>query len=230
MAGTALVTGGAGGLGAAVTQALLDAGWRVVVAVQREGEQGAVAPHARLLHEPADLFAAETAGRVVDRAAGDEASPLRAVVHFVGGFRAGGRVHGTPVEDFEEQLRLALRPAYLVCAAALPHLVASGGGAVVCVAPRGALRPLPGAAGHVTAQAAVLAFVDALHEEYRHDGVRANTVLPSVVDTPASRRANPDADHRTWPTPAEVAAVVRFLCSEESGVVGGARVPVHGRA
>jgi NAD(P)-dependent dehydrogenase (short-subunit alcohol dehydrogenase family) len=76
----------------------------------------------------------------------------------------------------------------------------------------------------------VLAFVDALHEEYRHDGVRANAVLPTVVDTPANRSATPGAGHVGWPTPEEVARVVRFLCSRDAGVVGGARVPVRGRA
>jgi NAD(P)-dependent dehydrogenase (short-subunit alcohol dehydrogenase family) len=230
MAASALVTGGTAGLGAAVARALLDGGWRVVVALHDEGERGRLAPHERLVLEPADLFAPDSTARLAERAAGDPAAPLRAVVSLVGGFRSGGRVHQTPVEDFEEQLRLTLRPTYLVCAAAVPHLLAGGGGAVVCVSTRAALRPLPGAAGHVTSKAALLALVDALHEEYRRDGVRVNAVLPSVVDTAANRRALPDADHAAWPTPDEVAGVVRFLCSRESAVVGGARVPVHGRA
>ncbi len=230
MAATALVTGGTGGLGAAVTRALLDDGWRVVVPVHDEAERERVAPHERLQLEPADLFVADSAARVVALAAAAADAPLRAVVNLVGGFRAGGRVHQTPVEEFEEQLRLNLRPTYLTCAAALPHLLAGGGGALVCVSTRSALRPLPGAAGYVTSKAAVLAFVDALQEEYRHDGVRANAILPSVIDTPATRHAMPDADHASWPTPEQVAEVVRFLCSDASGVVGGARIPVYGRA
>jgi NAD(P)-dependent dehydrogenase (short-subunit alcohol dehydrogenase family) len=230
MGRTALVTGGTGGLGAAVTRTLLEDGWRVVVPLHDEAERGRVAAHERLVLEPADLFAATSAQHVADLAADDGDAPLRALVNLVGGFRAGGRVHQTPVEDFEEQLRLNLRPTYLACAAALPHLLAAGGGAIVCVSTRSALHPFPGAAGYVTSKAAVLAFVDALHEEYRHDGVRANAILPSVIDTPTNRLAMPDADHRAWPSPEEVARVVRFLCSEDSGVVGGARVPVYGRA
>ena len=89
-------------------------------------------------------------------------------------------MHESPVERFEAQLRLNLRPAYLVCQAALPHLTAAGGGSIVCMSSRSAVRPFKGAAGYVTAKAAVLAFVDALAVEYRDEGVRANAILPSV--------------------------------------------------
>jgi NAD(P)-dependent dehydrogenase (short-subunit alcohol dehydrogenase family) len=80
------------------------------------------------------------------------------------------------------------------------------------------------------AKAAVLAFVDVLAAEYRDDGIRANAILPSVIDTPANRRSMPDADHSRWVAPAQIAAVVRFLSEDGSGIVGGAHVPVYGRA
>jgi NAD(P)-dependent dehydrogenase (short-subunit alcohol dehydrogenase family) len=139
-------------------------------------------------------------------------------------------VHATPVEDFEQQLRLNLRPTYLVCQATLPHLQAAGGGAIVCISSRAALRPFPGASGYVVGKAAVLAFVDALAEEYRRDDIRVNAILPSVIDTPFNRRAMPDADHSTWVAPEQIAAVVRFLCEDGSQAISGAHVPVYGRA
>ena len=58
--------------------------------------------------------------------------------------------------------------------------------------------------------------------EYRDDGVRCNAVLPSVIDTPANRATEPDADHSRWVQPAEIARVIVFLCSEESAPVSGA--------
>ena len=152
------------------------------------------------------------------------------MVNLVGGFAAHGRVHETPVEDFEAQLRLNLRPTYLVCHAAVPHLLAAGGGSIVCVSSRAALRPFPGAAGYVTAKAAVLSFVQALAVEYTGDGIRSNAILPSVIDTPANRAANPDADHSRWVAPEEIAETVHFLCSPASGPISGAQVPVYGRA
>ncbi len=230
MASSAIVTGGTGGLGAAVTRAFLDAGWRVVVPVFAERERDRLPAHERLVLEPANLSQADSTNAVCALAAADPEAPLRAVVNLVGGFAEGGRVHETPVEDYEAQLRLNLRPAYLVCNASLPHLLAAGGGAIVCVSSRAALRPFAGAAGYIVAKAAVLAFVDVLAAEDRHDAIRANAVVPSVIDTPANRRASPDADHARWVAPEQIAAVVRFLCEDGSGVVSGAHVPVYGRA
>ena len=230
MASSALITGGTGGLGAAVTRAFLDGGWRVVVPVYDDAERERVPGHERLVLESADLFDPASAAAVAATAAADEAAPLRAVVNLVGGFAAGERVHATPVEDFEAQLRLNLRPTYLMCAAALPVLLRAGGGSIVCVSSRSALRPFAGAAGYVVGKAAVLAFVDALAEEYRRDDIRVNAILPSVVDTPANRRSMPDADHSRWVAPEQIAAVVRFLCEDGSQVISGAHVPVYGRA
>ena len=230
MARSALITGGTGGLGSAVTQTFLDAGWRVVVPLYDEAERERVPQHEQLVLEQADLFHPGSAAAVTAIAAGDEQAPLGAVVNLVGGFATGGRVHEMPIGDYEAQLRLNLRPTYLVCQAALPHLLAAGGGAIVCVSSRAALKPFQGAAGYVVAKAAVLAFVDVLATEYRNDDVRANAILPSVVDTPANRRSMPDADHERWVTPQQIADVVRFLCEDGSGVVSGAHVPVYGRA
>jgi NAD(P)-dependent dehydrogenase (short-subunit alcohol dehydrogenase family) len=229
MTSSVLVTGGTGGLGAAVTGAFLDGGWRVVVPIHDDAERDRVPAHERLVLEPADLLDADSARAVTALAAGDVAAPLRAVVNLVGGFAMGGRVHETPVEDFEQQLRLNLRPTYLVCQAAIEHLLA-GGGSIVCVSSRAALRPFAGAAGYVTAKAALLSLVDVLAAEYRDDDIRVNAILPSVIDTPANRRSMPDADVSRWVTPSQIAAVVRFLCEDGSGVISGAHVPVYGKA
>jgi NAD(P)-dependent dehydrogenase (short-subunit alcohol dehydrogenase family) len=227
---TALVTGGTGGLGAGVVSSFLDGGWRVVVPWIAQRELERLPGREGLTLVQADLFEPESLAGGMAEASTDEGAPLRAVVNLVGGYEAAGRVHETPIEDFERQFRLNLRPTYLVTAAALPHLMAAGGGAVVCVGTRAALRPFSGAAGYIGSKAAVLAFVQALAVEYRDDGVRANAVLPSVIDTPANRAAQPDADHSKWVDPAEIAAVIRFLCSDDSAVVSGAAVPVYGRA
>jgi NAD(P)-dependent dehydrogenase (short-subunit alcohol dehydrogenase family) len=229
MGATALVTGGTGGLGTAVVEAFLADGWRVVVPRRQPRERERVVPRAGLELVEADLFEPAAVAAAVGLAAAEPAAPLGAVVNLVGGYGGGARVAETPVEDFERQLRLNLRPTYLVTQAGLPHLVRAGG-AIVCVASRAAVQPFPKAAGYVTAKAAVLAFAQAVAVEYRHDGVRCNAVLPSVIDTPANRAAQPDADVSRWVPPAQVAAVIRFLCSEDSAPTSGAAVPVYGRA
>jgi NAD(P)-dependent dehydrogenase (short-subunit alcohol dehydrogenase family) len=224
---TALVTGGAGGLGAATVAAFLADGWRVVAPV-RPGAAGRV-PEGAVAVE-GDLSAAADVAAAIAVGAGESAAPLRAVVNLVGGYAGGAPVADTPVEEFEAMLTANLRPTYLVTAAGLPHLVEAGGGAVVCVSSRAAVAPFAGAAGYVTAKAAVLAFAGAVAVEYRKQGVRCNTVLPSVIDTPANRRAQPDADYGRWVPPAEIAQVIAFLASDASAPTSGAQIPVYGRA
>jgi NAD(P)-dependent dehydrogenase (short-subunit alcohol dehydrogenase family) len=218
------VTGAAGGLGGAVVRRLVADSWRVLAVVRgSEVVDGAVTVRADVT-DPAEV------ADVVTAAAGDPDAPLGAVVNLVGGFAPGGRVHETPVDEFEAQFRLNLRPAYVVTAAALPHLVAGGGGSVVCVSSRAALRPFAGAAGYVVSKAALLSFVDTLAVEYRDDRVRVNAVLPSVIDTPANRGAQPSADFSKWVTGEQIADVIAFLCSDASAATSGAHIPIYGRA
>jgi NAD(P)-dependent dehydrogenase (short-subunit alcohol dehydrogenase family) len=226
---TVLVTGGTGGLGAAVTRAFLEEGWRVVVPWIAERELERVEEHERLELVQADLFDPDAVARAVETAG----PSLRALVNLVGGFAIHERVHETPVEVFEEQLRLNLRAAYLACAAALPVMLNQSPptrGSIVCVSSRAARRPFPGAAGYIVGKAAVLALVDALDAEYREDGIRVNAVLPSVIDTPANRSSMPEADFETWVRPEQIGRVIRFLCSEDASITSGAHVPVYGLA
>jgi NAD(P)-dependent dehydrogenase (short-subunit alcohol dehydrogenase family) len=227
---TALVTGGTGGLGTAVVARLLDDGWRVVVPWVVERELERVQSHARLHLIQADLSDADAVAAVVEICSEEGGSPLRGVVNLVGGFAAGGRVHETPLSEFEDQLRLNLRPTYRVMHAALPRLMAAGGGSVVCVGTRAALQPFSGAAGYIASKAAVIAFAQAVAVEYRDDGVRCNVVLPSVIDTPGNRASMPNSDHDRWVKPAEIAGVIAHLLSDDSSPVSGAAIPVYGRA
>jgi NAD(P)-dependent dehydrogenase (short-subunit alcohol dehydrogenase family) len=221
-----LVTGATGGLGGAVVDVFRARGWRVVTPVRREiaAEEGVVVVPGVDAGDP------DAVARAVEVAAGDPAAPLRAVVNLIGGYAGGARVHELPLADFERQLTMNLRPTYLVTQAALPRLIAGGGGTIVCVSSRAAVAPFAGASGYITAKAAVIAFAQAVAVEYKGDGVRCNTVLPSVIDTPANRAAQPDADHSRWVQPVEIARVIHFLASDESAATSGATIPVYGRA
>lgn len=228
---SAIVTGGTGGLGAAVVTRLLEDGWRVVVPWVVEAELDRVEERPGLELVQADLFDPPAVDDVVRTAttAGEHA-PLRGLVNLVGGFAMGARVHETPIEDFERQFRLNLRATYLMTQAALVPMLEGGGGSVVCVGTRAAVQPFKGAAGYIASKAAVIAFSQAVAVEYRDDGIRCNTILPSVIDTPANRASMPKADHDRWVEPEAIAGVIAHLLSDESGPVSGAAIPVYGRA
>jgi NAD(P)-dependent dehydrogenase (short-subunit alcohol dehydrogenase family) len=236
MGRSAIVTGGTGGLGSGVVARLLDDGWRVVVPWVVEHELERVQERDGLELAQADLFDSDVVASVVSLAAGSSEAPLRGVVNLVGGFAMGARVHETPIEEFEKQFRLNLRPTYLVTAAALSHMLSGdggsggAGGSIVCVGTRAALQPFSGAAGYISSKAAVIAFAQAVAAEYKNDGIRCNAVLPSVIDTPGNRASMPKADFEKWVTPAEIAGVIAHLLSDDSRPTSGAAIPVYGRA
>jgi NAD(P)-dependent dehydrogenase (short-subunit alcohol dehydrogenase family) len=241
MARSVVITGGTGGLGAAVTRAFIEDDWDVVVPWVVPEELDRVERHDRLRLVEADLMDPASAAVVCD-AAGDR---LRALVNLVGGFAMGGRVHETPVEEFEAQLRLNLRPTYLMCAAALPVLLRAGGGAIVCVSSRAAVQPFAGAAGYITGKAAVLAFIQALDAEYKNDGIRCNAILPGLMNTPmaiegwsemtgvprdqlvAARDAQVPLGAKQG-TGWDIAYAALFLASDEAKFITGVLLPVDG--
>jgi NAD(P)-dependent dehydrogenase (short-subunit alcohol dehydrogenase family) len=227
---SAIITGGTGGLGSAVVSRLLDDGWRVVVPWVAEHELERVVTRPGLELIGADLFDPDAVAAVAALGSAEPGAPLHGVVNLVGGFAAGGRVHETPIDEFERQYRLNLRPTYLVTQAALPALLANAPASIVCVGTRAALQPFSGAAGYISSKAAVIAFAQAVAVEYKQDLIRCNAILPSVIDTPANRASMPNADHDKWVKPAEVAAVVAYLLSDDSAVTSGAAIPVYGRA
>jgi len=223
-----LVAGGTGALGSAVVRELLDSGYECTVTwiVDEERERAEAEYGDRAAFVRADLV--DPQGGADDAVAAVE--DLEAVVDLVGGFFSGPLAHETTWEDFDRMLRLNVAPAFNLACAAMPLMLERGGGSFVAVSARPALKPFAGAAAYVTAKAAVLAFVQALDADYRTKGIRANAILPSVIDTPANRAAEADADHSKRVQPAEIARVVRFLVSDDSAVTSGAAIPVYGRA
>lgn len=227
---TAIVTGGTGGLGAPVVERLLADGWRVVVPWVVERELERLSPRDGLELVEADLFDPDAVAGVVAVAGADPGAPIRGLANLVGGFAMGSKVHETPIEEFDTQFRLNLRPTYLMTQAVLRELLTGGGGAIVCVGTRAALQPFPGAAGYIASKAAVIAFAQAVAAEYKQDGIRCNAILPSVIDTPANRASMPNADHAKWVSPEAIAGVIAHLLSPDSGPTSGAAIPVYGRA
>jgi NAD(P)-dependent dehydrogenase (short-subunit alcohol dehydrogenase family) len=222
-----LVAGGTGALGQAVVHELLDSGYACTVTwvVEEERRRAEDEFGARIELIKVDLFDPDATAEAV-RSVDD----LEAVVDLVGGFASGGLVHETDPREFARMIELNLTPAFNLARAAMPLLLERGGGAFVGVSARPALRPFAGAAGYITGKAAVLAFIQALDAEYRRDGIRCNAILPSVINTPANRAQQPDADYSKWVAPEAIAKVIRFLVSDDSAPTSGAAVPVYGRA
>ena len=227
--GATIVTGGTGGVGVGVVGALVDAGHEVVVTwiMERELERFPAELRERVRLERADVTAEGDLARLVE---GCGQGGVWALVHLVGGYLDGAPVATMEMASWDHQFALNVRSAALALRAVLPGMVERGAGRAVAVGSRAARRPFAGASAYAASKAAVIALVEAASEEVRHAGVCVNCVLPSVIDTPANRAAQPDADPDRWVRPDEIGSVIAFLCSERSRAITGAAIPVYGRA
>jgi NAD(P)-dependent dehydrogenase (short-subunit alcohol dehydrogenase family) len=230
----ALVAGGTGGLGRAVSLAFLESGAQVAVTWRHEKEfltlKDAVGEGAnRLAGFDVDVTdtrqTADLANQILSKW-----SRLDVLVNTVGGYAGGIPLWELPPEIFESMVSLNLRACYALAKAAVPVLIARKSGAIVNVAAKAAWDHAAGASAYAATKAAAVALMDSLAADLMGSGVRANSILPSIIDTAANRAAMPSADFAKWPKPEDIARAVLFLSSDEARVIHGASIPVFGNA
>lgn len=230
----ALITGGAGNLGRAVTRAFLESGARVAVPFYRTDQPDALDSlkaefEGRLLPFALDLTTERGANAAVAQVM-EWAGRVDVVAHLVGGWHGGTKLADTPLEAWERMLDLNLRSAWMMAHAAIPAMVRGGGGSLVFVSSRAAREGRAGNAAYAISKGGLCTLAEAIAEEYAEEGVRANAVLPGTLDTEANRKAMPDADHSRWTPPEEIAQAILFLASGRASAVNGAAIPVYGRS
>lgn len=222
-----LITGASGGLGHAVTAEFLDAG-ATVVGTGRTAPVLAKA-NARFHGIAADLSTGSGANLAVEQATA-KAGRIDALVHLVGGFAGGKPVAETDDATWNDMMAINLHTAFYTARAALPHLIAANHGRIVAVGSRTGANPTATLSAYGVAKAGLIALIRTIALEVKDLGVTANVVLPSVIDTPASRRSDPGADYSRWVTPESIARLLVWLASEEAADINGAVIPIYGRA
>lgn len=228
-----LVAGGTGGLGRAVSLAFLAADAKVTVtyrnqeefvALRKEASAGA-AQDGLLEGVAADVTNESAVQQAVDSIIAEH-ERIDALVNCVGGYAGGKALWEIDPAEFERMLSLNLRSGYLLSRAVVPKMLERGSGVITNVASRAAVDHAAGAASYTASKAAAVAMIDSLAADLRGTGVRANSILPSIIDTEANRKAMPKADFSKWPKPEDIAKVILFLCSEEAKLIRGAAIPV----
>jgi NAD(P)-dependent dehydrogenase (short-subunit alcohol dehydrogenase family) len=226
----AIVTGGTGALGQAVTLRLLAGGASVALPYIVKAEETQLlarlpaGTRERVLTAEADVVDEAGMAGFTERVLARHRR-VDILVSLVGGFAGGGLVE-TDRATWDRMLAMNVTSAFTACRVVLPRMLAAGYGRVVLTASRAVLPPAPGVFAYTVSKAAVIAFTQALAAETRGRGVSVNAVAPSTMDTPANRAAMPDADRSSWVPVESVAETIAFLAGEAAGHVTGSIVTI----
>ncbi len=225
-----LVAGGTGGLGQAVSLAFLNAGARVIVPygvdaglVRLKNAAGEMA--SRLDGSKVDVTDEAAVKQLIEKIV-SACERLDVLVNTVGGYAGGMKLWESDAATLDKMLALNLRSGFVLASAAAKRMIEKGSGAIVNVAARAAMDHPAGLGAYAASKAAALALMDSLAADLKGSGVRVNSILPSIIDTEANRKAMPHADYSGWPKPQEIARVILFLASDDARVIHGAAIPV----
>lgn len=220
-----LVTGANGGLGTYVTQAFLDAG-ATVVGTSRKIQQSDF-NHANFTALPAEISTREGARVLVDQVVA-RFGKLDVLAHTVGGFAGGQSIVETDDATFQRMFDLNLNSVFHILRAAVPRLRKTGDGRIIAIGSRAALEPGAGVGAYSASKAAMVSLIRTVALENKDAGLTANVILPGTMDTPANRKAIPNADFSKWVRPATVASLITWLAGDAGKDVNGAVIPVYG--
>lgn len=228
----AVVTGGTGALGQAVVPLLVRRNFKVAITYIVPEEATDLEDRLDLDEDQILLRRVDTtdpeAVNVFMKETVEAFGGINVLCSLVGGWAGGRDVAETDNVRFDRMIDLNLRSTFYTLRAAIPHMLESDWGRIIAVGSKAAMDTPAGQAAFNMAKAGVAALIKSTARELEDSNVTANVILPTVIDTPATRAALPYADYVDWPTPNEIAAVIDFLASPASRVITGAAIPVHG--
>ncbi len=229
----AVVPGGTGSVGSCLVPMLVDRGFKVAVTYLIPEEATALEDRMELEEDQLIIRRADAsdpdAVATFFAEASDSFGPINVMASLVGGWAGGRDVAETSEVRLNRMLDLNLRTAWNTTRAAIP-LMSEDWGRIILMGSKHSQETPAGQAAYNMAKAAVLALSRSVATELLDTNTTCNTLLPSVINTEATRSALPYADYVKWPLPQEIADVINFLASEESKVINGGGVPVWGSA
>jgi NAD(P)-dependent dehydrogenase (short-subunit alcohol dehydrogenase family) len=223
----AVVTGSCGALGSAVVTEFADAGATVAACdiVDIESDDSLLEPQEGVSFYQADFTDESAVAETIDQIV-DDHDRIDFLLNIAGTWRGGDPIEDTDVSQFDMLFDVNLKTMFLASKHALPELQETEG-SIVSVSARSGLEGGEGDGIYRSTKASVRIMTETIAEE-NLGTVRANCVMPSVLDTPMNREMMTPSEE--WVEPAEVARVMQFLCSDAAEVTSGAAVPVYGEA
>ena len=238
----AIVTGAAGGIGAAIARAFDDRGASVVIC-DIAGNPEQVASRLRdSVGVVCDVSSEDEVDALINRTLG-EFGRLDIVVNNAGIDGVFAPLAESASETFDQVIAVNLRGAYLVMKKSIPALISSGGGSVINIASVAAVVAFAGASAYTASKAGVVGLTRVAAHEYGSSGVRVNAILPGVIETPMLadlKQSAPEmyqqikaqavamTSQARLGHPDEIALVAAFLASDDASYLTGAAIPVDG--
>ena len=228
---TAVVTGGASGIGLATCGRLRDEGFTVAALDLRPDGAPAEMAVACDVTDEASVNAAMAA--VTARL-----GPIDVLVNNAGitGSRQATRCHETPVAEWDRVHAVNVRGPFLCSRAVLPSMIARGSGHIITIASVAGLIAFPGRCAYTASKGAALMLTRSIAVDYAAAGIRANAVCPGMVYTPMTSWRLDQPELRAEmeeripagrvAAPDEIASVIEFLASPAASYMAGAIVAV----
>lgn len=220
-----LVTGANGGLGRHVTQAFLAAG-ATVVGTSPKIQQSDF-DHRNFTAIPGQISGLADAKQLVDQVL-SRFQAIDVLAHTVGGFAGGHTIAETDDATFQGMFDINLNATFHILRALIPAMRQRKYGRIIAIGSRAALEPGAKVGAYSASKAALVSLIRTAAEENKDAGITANVILPGTMDTPANRRAMPNADFSTWVRPASVASVMTLLAGDAGKDINGAVIPIYG--
>lgn len=229
----ALIPGGTGSVGRCLLPMLIDRGFKVAVTYLLPEEATALESDIGLEEDQLIIRRVDgTDPEAVDAffsEATEAFGPINLMASLVGGWAGGRDVAETDDVRLNRMIDLNVKTAWNATRAAIP-LMSDDWGRIVLIGSKHAVEAPAGQAAYNMSKAAVAALGRSVATELLDTATTCNTLLPSVINTEATRTALPYSDYVDWPQPEEIAEVINFLGSRESKAVNGGTIPVSGSA
>lgn len=238
---SAIVTGGASGIGQACAMQLAAGGWRVTVS-DRDGEEAErVADAIRAAGGEAlalctDVSAEEQVKAAIDQAV-EAFGGLHAAINCAGVHQTGRETHELDAESWSRVIAVNLTGMFYCFKHQISAMLESGGGAIVGVSSAAAIKGLVNSADYCASKAGITGLTRAAAVDYADRGLRINALLPGATDTPlakASQKANPkivgtlSVPMQRMASPDEIAASAVWLVSDSASYITGACISADG--
>lgn len=228
-----LITGAAGNLGTAVAQAFAQEGATLALVDLNPDSLSLIKTKlgndVKCLTIPTNLLDPHSVAAMSQQVI-EQFQHIDILANIAGGFTMGPLLHETSDRDWDFMFNLNTKSVFNSCRVVIPFMLQQGSGVIINISARAAITGQPQMAPYCASKAAVITLTESLAAEHRLTGIRANCILPSIIDTPQNRTAMPNADYTAWVSPEALAKVMLFLASDAANCITGAAIPVYGRS